>query len=72
MSTRPGALPSSSSPSESASRFAGSIVSTATFIPRAAIPTPIAAEVVVLPTPPEPAQMQTDAPPGSPRRVPLN
>ena len=55
-------LPSSVSPSESASRFAGSIVSTQTFSPRAAIPLAIAAEVVVLPTPPEPAQMQIPLP----------
>ena len=61
-STRLASLPSSSSPSESASRFAGSIVSTQTFSPRAAIPVAIAAEVVVLPTPPEPAQMQTSLP----------
>ena len=38
---------------------AGSIVTTATLRPRAAIPSAIAAEAVVLPTPPEPAQMQT-------------
>ena len=55
------------SPSESASRFAGSIVSTATFLPRAAIPAAIAAELVVLPTPPEPAQMQTRLPSSSSR-----
>src|SRR5918995_920707 len=55
-STRRGSLPSSSSPSESASRFAGSMVTTATFRPRSAIPMAIAAAVVVLPTPPEPAQ----------------
>src|SRR5918995_4796540 len=55
-------LPSSGRPSESASRFAGSIVSTATFFPRAAIPAAIAAEIVVLPTPPEPAQMHTSLP----------
>ena len=52
-------LPSSGRPSEFASRLAGSIVSTATFLPRAAMPRAMAAEVVVLPTPPEPAQMQT-------------
>ena len=55
-------LPSSGRPSESASRFAGSIVSTATFFPRAAIPQAMAAEVVVFPTPPDPAQMQTRLP----------
>ena len=57
---RPGvsSLPSSGRPSESASRLAGSMVSTATFLPRAAMPSAIAAEVVVFPTPPEPAQMQ--------------
>ena len=48
-------FPSSGSPSEFASRFAGSIVSTATFFPRAAIPSAMAADVVVLPTPPGPA-----------------
>ena len=61
-STRRSSLPSSGRPSESASRLAGSIVSTATFFPRAAIPTAIAAELVVFPTPPEPAQMQTRLP----------
>src|SRR5918996_3118950 len=55
-STRRGSLPSSSRPSESASRLAGSIVTTATFRPRSAIPIASAAAVVVLPTPPEPAQ----------------
>ncbi len=55
-------FPSSGSPSESASRFAGSIVSTATRFPRAAIPAAIAAEVVVFPTPPEPAQTQIRLP----------
>ena len=49
-------------PSESASRLAGSIVSTATFWPRAARPAASAAEAVVLPTPPEPAQMQIPRP----------
>ena len=66
-STRRSVLPSSGSPSESASRLAGSMVSTATFLPRAAIPAAIAAEVVVLPTPPEPAQMQTRLPSSSSR-----
>jgi hypothetical protein len=42
--------------------LAGSIVRTQTFFPSAAIPAAIAAEVVVLPTPPEPAQMQIDLP----------
>ena len=45
--------------------MAGSIVRTATFLPRAAIPAAIAAELVVLPTPPEPAQMQTRLPSSS-------
>ena len=61
-STRRASLPSSFRPSESASRLAGSIVSTQTFRPCAAIPVAIAAEVVVLPTPPEPAQMQISLP----------
>ena len=61
-STRSASLPSSFIPSESARRFAGSIVSTQTLSPRAAIPTAIEAEVVVLPTPPEPAQMQMSLP----------
>src|SRR5687767_5322136 len=55
-STRRGSFPSSSSPSESARRFAGSIVTTATLRPRSAIPIASAAAVVVLPTPPGPAQ----------------
>src|SRR5918996_2164988 len=58
-------LPSSGSPSESASRLAGSMVSTATRRPRAAIPAAIAAEVVVFPTPPDPAQMHTRLPSSS-------
>ena len=58
-STRRSSLPSSGRPSALARRRAGSIVSTATFLPRAAMPSAMAAEVVVLPTPPEPAQMQT-------------
>src|SRR5215208_5267285 len=61
-STILGVLPSSSRPSESARRLAGSIVSTATFWPRAASPAARAAEVVVLPTPPDPAQMQIPRP----------
>src|ERR687895_444976 len=52
-------LPSSGRPRELARRRAGSIVSTATFLPRAAMPSAMAADVVVFPTPPEPAQMQT-------------
>ena len=54
---RCGSLPSSSRPSEFASRRAGSIVTTATRAPSAAAPMAIAAAVVVLPTPPDPAQM---------------
>ncbi len=50
-------MPSSLIPSAFASRFAGSMVTTATFIPRAAMPIASAADVVVFPTPPEPAQM---------------
>ena len=61
-STSAGSLPSSSRPSASASRRAGSIVTTATRAPRAARPIAIAADVVVLPTPPEPAQITTFAP----------
>src|SRR5919197_2763688 len=61
-STRLSSLPSSGSPSELARRFAGSIVSTATFFPRLAMPSATAAEVVVLPTPPDPAQMQISLP----------
>ena len=57
-----GVFPSSSRPSESARRLAGSIVSTHTFWPRAARPAARAAEVVVLPTPPDPAQMQIPRP----------
>ena len=53
-----GAFSSSSRPSALASRLAGSIVTTATLAPRAAIPSAIAAEVVVLPTPPEPPHTQ--------------
>src|SRR5680860_1203126 len=44
------------------SNRAGSTVSTQTRSPRAAIPSAIAAAVVVLPTPPEPAQMQMSRP----------
>ena len=51
-----GSLPSSASPSELASRRAGSIVTTATRAPSAAAPIATAAAMVVLPTPPEPAQ----------------
>src|SRR4051794_39987218 len=57
-STWRSSLPSSGSPSEFASLLAGSIVSTATFSPCAAMPIAMAALVVVLPTPPAPAQMQ--------------
>src|SRR5215207_9257397 len=64
-STRCGSLPSSVIPSAFASRFAGSMVTTATFIPRAAIPVASAADVVVLPTPPEPAQMTMRLPSSS-------
>src|SRR3954467_6944915 len=55
--TRCGSFGSSSSPSALASRRAGSIVTTATFRPRSASPSATAAAVVVLPTPPGPAQM---------------
>ena len=61
-SMRCGSLPSSASPSELASRRAGSIVTTATFAPSAAAPMPSAAAVVVLPTPPEPAHTTTRLP----------
>ena len=61
-STSRGSLPSCSSPSELASRRAGSIVTTATRWPRAASPIATAAAVVVLPTPPEPVQMQMRLP----------
>src|SRR4051794_32472611 len=61
-STLRGSFPSSSRPRELARRLAGSIVTTATLRPRAAMPSAIAAEVVVLPTPPDPAQMQTRLP----------
>jgi hypothetical protein len=56
-SMRCGSLPSSARPREFASRRAGSIVTTATRAPSAAAPMAIAAAVVVLPTPPDPAQM---------------
>ena len=49
-------------PSDSASRRAGSIVTTATRLPDAARPSASAADAVVLPTPPEPATMQTRLP----------
>ena len=61
-STRRGSLWSCSRPSAFASRFAGSIVTTATFAPCAAMPSAIAAEVVVLPTPPDPAHTQIRLP----------
>ena len=46
-------------PSAWASRFAGSMVSTATVRPRSAARNASAAAVVVLPTPPEPQQTIT-------------
>jgi hypothetical protein len=61
-STRRASLPSSSRPSDWASRRAGSIVSTATRAPRAASCVAIAAATVVFPTPPEPAQMSRRLP----------
>src|SRR5215213_1431110 len=64
-STRCGSLPSCSRPSALARRLAGSIVTTATRRPSAAIPMASAAEVVVLPTPPEPAQMTIRLPSSS-------
>src|SRR5437763_3764155 len=60
--TRRGSLSSSCSPSAFASRFAGSMVTTATFAPSAAMPNATAADTVVLPTPPEPPQTQTRLP----------
>ena len=65
MSTRRGSLSSSSSPSALASRRAGSMVTTATFLPSSASPSATAAAVVVLPTPPEPAQMTIRRPSSS-------
>src|SRR3954452_13067219 len=62
---RRGSLPSSSSPSEFASLRAGSIVTTTTRSPRSAIPRATAAAVVVLPTPPEPAQITIRLPSSS-------
>src|SRR3954447_25259074 len=56
-STRRGSLPSWARPSALARRLAGSIVTTATRSPWAAMPIASAAGVVVLPTPPEPAQI---------------
>src|SRR6266403_1831877 len=58
-STARGSSPSAPTPSESASRRAGSIVSTTARRPRSAPQSAIAAAVVVLPTPPEPTQMTT-------------
>src|SRR6185312_6423730 len=55
-STRRGVLSSDVSPIDWASRRAGSTVSTQTCLPRSAARSPIAAAVVVLPTPPEPQQ----------------
>ena len=62
-----GVLSSSAMPIDCASRRAGSIVSTTTRRPRSAARSPRAAEVVVLPTPPEPqhTMMPTE---GSSRR----
>ena len=51
-----GVLSSSSMPIDCASRRAGSMVSTTTFRPRSAARSASAADVVVLPTPPEPQQ----------------
>src|SRR4051812_30834101 len=60
-----GSLSRVSRPSEFASRRAGSIVTTATFSPRSAMPIATAAAVVVLPTPPGPAQMTIRRPASS-------
>src|SRR3954452_1940584 len=60
-----GSLPSTSRPSALASRRAGSIVTTATRSPRSAMPMATAAAVVVLPTPPGPAQMTIRRPASS-------
>src|SRR4051794_15187927 len=64
-STRCGSLPSCSRPSALARRLAGSIVTTATRRPSAAMPIASAAEVVVLPTPPDPAQITIRLPSSS-------
>src|SRR3954468_2372518 len=64
-STRRGSLPSWARPSALARRLAGSIVTTATRSPWAAMPIASAAEVVVLPTPPEPAQITIRLPSSS-------
>src|SRR5215210_3724528 len=64
-STRCGSLPSCARPSALARRLAGSIVTTATRSPWAAMPIASAAEVVVLPTPPEPAQITIRLPSSS-------
>ena len=61
-STRRGSFSSSCRPSALASRLAGSMVTTATLAPSAAIPSAIAADVVVLPTPPDPPQTHTRLP----------
>jgi hypothetical protein len=61
-STRRGSFSSSWSPSALARRLAGSIVTTATLAPSAAMPSAIAAEVVVLPTPPDPPHTHTRFP----------
>ena len=57
-----GSLPSSSRPSALASRLAGSMVTTATRLPCTASPSASAADVVVFPTPPEPAQIRRACP----------
>src|SRR5215218_9729881 len=64
-STRCGSLPSSAIPRALARRLAGSMVTTATRRPCAAMPMASAAEVVVLPTPPDPAQMTIRLPSSS-------
>src|SRR3954447_6473347 len=64
-STRCGSLPSCSRPSALARRLAGSIVTTATRRPSAAMPIASAADVVVLPTPPDPAQITIRLPSSS-------
>ncbi len=61
-STRRGSFSSSCRPSALARRLAGSMVTTATLAPSAAIPSAIAADVVVLPTPPEPPHTHTRLP----------
>src|SRR4051794_129282 len=58
--TARGVLSSSVSPIDCASRRAGSMVRTHTFRPRSAARSASAAEVVVLPTPPEPQHTMMD------------